>query len=479
MTANSIGVKNANQTVSEQEIEQYLCRFRGQASLFPTMSIPNFPTLPSKAATKLRGLLDEACSGENPKVAGTVMQVVNSSGGAVFVHTAGNIAAVSYNEQMEECRSRPIKVDDILPLLSNTKLSIAVATLQFVEKGLINLDDPTLIEKYLPELMAKEVLLRFEDHEPGDTRARIPILEKRKGCITARMLLTNTAGLSYTFFSPLLFEYIGFSIDKTEAIDPWACMKATPLIAQPGTRWSYGQSLDWMSVLIERLITTTMKEHLDIHIYRPLSMYDTFLDIEIESISPLRVVPLNFKSTDGKFTCIPHSVRRVKSDDTITSEGLKQPYWGGGWIFSSAEDFSRLLAALLNHGKCEVTGNRILSPESVASMFTPAFAEHFVPGLIETTMPGAFPVNLKDLDPNINSGFGCAIQGSDRIQPNGKPGRRAGSAYWFGGMNTNWWLDPKSGIAVVIFSCSAPWNEPAWLSLVSDLEGELYDGLQW
>lgn len=45
-----------------------------------------------------------------------------------------------------------------LELYSQTKLVTAVAILQLVDRGIVSLDDPAVVEKHAPELLAQEVL---------------------------------------------------------------------------------------------------------------------------------------------------------------------------------------------------------------------------------------------------------------------------------------------------------------------------------
>lgn len=82
----------------------------------------------------------------------------------------------------------------------------AIAALQCVEKGLLNLDDD--ISTVLPEWKEREVLLGF-DEATGS-----PLLEKAEGKISLRMLLTHSSGLGYTFMEPQLARYIKYKTER-------------------------------------------------------------------------------------------------------------------------------------------------------------------------------------------------------------------------------------------------------------------------
>jgi CubicO group peptidase (beta-lactamase class C family) len=66
-----------------------------------------------------------------------------------------------------------------------------------VDQGLADLNDPKLVDKYLPEL----ALDKLEVLEGWDEENDRPILRKAKTGITLAMLLSHSAGMS---LSPLL-----------------------------------------------------------------------------------------------------------------------------------------------------------------------------------------------------------------------------------------------------------------------------------
>ena len=57
-------------------------------------------------------------------------------------------------------------------------------------------------------------------------------------------------------------------------------------------------------------------------------------------------------------------------------------------------------------------------------------------------------------------------------------GRRAGSFYWYGLANMDYWVDPNAGIAVVANSHFFPWQDPAWVEYIAEVEQAIYDGLE-
>jgi hypothetical protein len=77
-----------------------------------------------------------------------------------------------------------------------------IACLQLLDRGLVTLDDPALIETHLPELASLRVLKGYKDTSTDDGEGKgEPVWEEAKTKITLRMLLSHTSG---TFIKPPL-----------------------------------------------------------------------------------------------------------------------------------------------------------------------------------------------------------------------------------------------------------------------------------
>lgn len=64
---------------------------------------------------------------------------------------------------------------------------VQIACWQLVDRGLISMDDPDVVDKYCPELAKLPIL-------EGYTEDGKEILSKPKNRITLKMLLTHTSG---------------------------------------------------------------------------------------------------------------------------------------------------------------------------------------------------------------------------------------------------------------------------------------------
>lgn len=117
---------------------------------------------------------------------------------AVF-YLATNAKETFYSNQKGEVvfgdtSSGQVNEDTIQELFSQTKFVTAIAALQCVDKGLVDLDSEADVEKYLPEFARLEVLKGYDD----DGKA---ILGKAEKKTTLRQLLSHSAGESSLIMS--------------------------------------------------------------------------------------------------------------------------------------------------------------------------------------------------------------------------------------------------------------------------------------
>ena len=138
--------------------------------------------------------------------------------------------------------SAPMAVDSVFRLFSMTKAVASVAAMRLVEEGLLDLDGP--VGDILPELDRLPVLVGFSADDA-------PALRPAKGRATVRQLLTHTAGPVYEMWSADQRKYLkdkGLPGMGSGARDAFG---AYPLAFDPGTRFGYGVSTDWLGRVID------------------------------------------------------------------------------------------------------------------------------------------------------------------------------------------------------------------------------------
>jgi methyl acetate hydrolase len=140
---------------------------------------------------------------------------------------------------------------------------------------------------------------------------------------------------------------------------------------------------------------------------------------------------------------------------TIRREEIEYPAGGGG-IYSKTSDYALLLQYLLKHylslsdSSVPAPSNKILSDESVKSIFVGTLSPSALNGLAKMykgywSLPDDHP-GFKDGEVDWSTAV-AVYQPNDGQRREGW-GRLAGSAGWGGAAGTEYWMDPKCGIAV-------------------------------
>jgi len=201
-------------------------------------------------------------------------------------------------------------------LASNTKSMTAVAILQLVEQGKINLD--------------------------AEVQTYVPYFPRKRWRVTVRQLLGHLGGISH-YRNYDLEGHIKQHKDTREAIEIFADFD---LVAEPGTKYnytSYGYNL--LGAVVENVAKQSYGDFLTKNLWQPLNMTDTYMD------DPTRL--------------IPHRVRgyRLIDNEIANSEFVDiSSRFAAGGTRSTVVDLLKY-ARGLNQGK-------VLSPNSLDLMFT-------------------------------------------------------------------------------------------------------------
>ncbi|OFW01482.1 MAG: hypothetical protein A3I61_14945 [Acidobacteria bacterium RIFCSPLOWO2_02_FULL_68_18] len=331
---------------------------------------------------------------------------------------------------------RPLQLDAIFRIASMTKPITSAALMQLVEAGRLRLDDPA--STYLPEFADLDVFERF-DARTGAYRLR-PV----KKTVTVRHLLTHTAGLGYNFTSPIVRDF------KPRDGEQFA---AGPLLFEPGERWLYGTSTDWVGRLVEVISGQGLETYFREHIFAPLGMRETFYTVPEDTRA--RVVTVHRRTGTTTFVVEP----------TQPPLAVARPIGGGG-LSSTAADYIRFLQMLLNGGA--LGGARVVSSDTVALMGQNHIGRLGVPAL-ETALP------------ERSSDFSFVADGRDKwglgflITATEQPGKRSpGSLSWGGINNTYFWVDQQRGVAGVILMQFLPFADPRALAVHDAFERAVY-----
>src|SRR6201999_4134541 len=167
--------------------------------------------------------------------------------------------------QRDLSKDDAMTADSVFWIASMTKAITAAGAMQLVEQGKLSLDEP--IGKVLPDLAAPQVLEGFD--AKGE-----PKLRAAKKPITLRQLMTHTSGFAYDMWNGDMVQYL----EKTGTPGVITCKNdalKTPLMTDPGTRWEYGTSIDFVGKAVEAASGKKLDAYLRDHMFTPLGMNDT------------------------------------------------------------------------------------------------------------------------------------------------------------------------------------------------------------
>jgi CubicO group peptidase (beta-lactamase class C family) len=255
--------------------------------------------------------------------------------------------------------------DSLWRVYSMTKPVTGIAAMLLVEDGKLRLDQP--ISDFIPGFRNMRVLT-----DPANSLASRPATRP----ITVRHLVTHTAGLGYNIITkgPLLKEYerLGLlpgavsaqveaqaKLIRPKSLQEFANRTATlPLIADPGTKWSYSIGLDVMGAVIEKASGMSFEAFLQRRLFTPLGMRSSYWTVPASEVGRF--------ATNYAFA----GDRRVPLDPAATSAWLQPPSfpYGGAGLVMSARDYDRFLHMLQEGGT--LNGVRVAKPETVRTMMS-------------------------------------------------------------------------------------------------------------
>jgi CubicO group peptidase (beta-lactamase class C family) len=341
----------------------------------------------------------------------------------------------------------PMTLDTVIWYASMTKATVAAGAMLLVQRGQAELDAP--VDKVLPELANPQVMEGFDAN--GAARLR-----PARGHITLRQLLTHTSGFGYDIWHDDVRRYM----DDNGLITLAQCRKASlmvPLVADPGTAWNYGISIDWAGQFIEAIVGQRLGQFLKQELFEPLGMVDT--DFGLGPAQRARQSELHQREPDGTLHATP---------DELTDE--PEFHMGGGGEYGTVPDYTRVLQMLLNGGRTP-SGQVIFTAETLRQMFGNNIGE-LRAGVLRPVIRHLAVDS--DFFPAMTQKWGLSFL----INPEPSPhGRSAGSLSWAGLANSYYWIDPARGVGGVIAAQVLPFADPLMVRLYEQFERAFYDGL--
>lgn len=318
-----------------------------------------------------------------------------------------------------------MRSSDIFRIASQTKAITSLAVMMLFEEGKFLLDDP--ISKYIPAFARPVVLDKF--NAADSTYTTVPA--KRE--ITIRDLLTHTSGIDYAVIGSADMRAIyaknglspGFGSNEILLRDEMLKLAKSPLVHQPGAKFTYGLNTDVLGYLVEVVSGVTLDKFFADRIFKPLGMNDTYFYLPASKHS--RLVPVYTFDSQKQLV-------RYGRYGTITADYPKSSgtyFSGGAGLSSTIKDYAIFLQMLLNGG--DYNGQRLLSRRTVDLM----------------TMNQIGNLSLR------GDKFGLGFQLTSK-ESMAKLGVTEGSFAWGGYFGTTYWVDPVEKIVGLIFIQQSP-----------------------
>ena len=313
----------------------------------------------------------------------------------------------------------PLKTDDIFRWASQSKAITTVALLTLFEENKFMLDDP--VDRYLPMFANPQVYVS------GSVEDGNLITRPAKRKITIRHLLSHSSGYSYKFFGEdLQVIHYDQPVTTREVVERIA---RTPLMHDPGEKYTYGFGIDIAGYLAEVLSGKNLYELMKERILDPLEMNDTHFYLPPAKHDRLVKVYTRPSPTER------YSVS-TKEIEQIYPLAADQPYHGGGaGLCGTIENYARFCQMILNKG--EFNGKRILGRKTVELMYANQLLD----------VEGTYRFSLGfEIYSHRNSLRTMASEGTLK---------------WGGAYGTQYFIDPTENMIVLFYTNASGWNNPS------------------
>jgi CubicO group peptidase (beta-lactamase class C family) len=355
------------------------------------------------------------------RVAGVSLAIQDGSAPAQFI----NVGRQAFDAEA-------VTEDTIFRIYSMSKPVTGLAAMLLIEDGKLALDQP--ISDILPAFAEMQVLV---GGDLGETR---PATEP----IRVRHLLTHTAGLSYGINAegvlPSAYREHGVTpMGGGGRLPPGAAptlevfaerLAALPLSADPGRRMDYSVALDLLGLVLQRVEAKPFSQVLRERLFDPLGMSDTAFHVPAGKLGRLAT---NYRHTGG----------RLEVEDSRADSAYAKPPGlpsGGSGLVSTARDYIRLCAMLLNDG--ELGGVRVMAPQTVRLA-----CSNLAPAGVFTMLGDGF-------------GAGQRVVIPQSVRDGDLP---VGAVSWGGAAGTTQWVDRANDFALVLMTQFMPQDAyPLW-----------------
>lgn len=375
------------------------------------------------------------------QVEAVVQQALNDCrlvGAVVLVARDGELIHQQAAGFADRERARAMTPDTVFRLASVSKPIVSAAALVLVAQGRLDLDAG--IERWLPGF-------------------RPTLADGGPARITARQLLSHTAGLGYRFFEadadgPYAQAGVSDGMDASgiTLAENLRRLASVPLLYEPDTAWGYSLATDVLGALVAHIQGTTLDEAVRQLVTGPLGMVDTgFIAADAQRVATAYVndVQQPHRLAEGEIVPVFEGTVGIAYSPARIFDAQAYPSGGAG-MAGTAGDFLRLLEALRQ-------GCGALLPEALVE----EMGRDQTGGLELAAAPGC------------GSGLGFSVLRDPVLAASPES---VGTWRWGGAYGHSWFVDRVQGLSVVAFTNTL--YEGMSGRFVSELRDAVYGALE-
>ena len=353
-------------------------------------------------AARLDPVIDRALA--EHRLVGTVVLVARD--GKVVYRRAAGLA--------DREAGRPMREDAVFRFSSVTKPFVTAAVMRLVQDGKLRLDDP--VTQWLP------------DFRPKLADGTAPV-------ITLRQLLNHTSGLTYGLAEPASHPYHqlgvsdGIDLSGITLDENLRRLGKAPLSFAPGSTWRYSLAIDVLGGVLEKAAGQTLPQVVAQTVTQPLGLAATgFVARDPARLATpyVNAQPAPTRMTDNQDVSLGETAVRFAPSRATDPTAFPS---GGAGMVGTAGDVLDFLETIRKGGA------PILKPETVATMMQDQVGQQAA-----TQGPG------------WGFGYGWAVLDDPAVA---HTPQKAGTIAWGGVYGHNWFVDPQSGLTVVIMTNTA------------------------
>uniref|UniRef100_B0T7U2 Beta-lactamase n=1 Tax=Caulobacter sp. (strain K31) TaxID=366602 RepID=B0T7U2_CAUSK len=372
------------------------------------------PSLAAPPPVTIAAAPDAALAARLDKVVDTAIAQHRLVGAVVLVARDGKVVYRRAAGLADREAGRPMREDAIFRFSSVSKPFVTAAVMKLVEDGKLRLGDP--VTKWLPDFRPK-------------------LADGTQPVITVRQLLTHTSGLTYGLAEKPSHPY--HQLGVSDGIDQSGItldenlrrLGQAPLAFPPGSAWRYSLAIDVLGSVLEKAASKPLPQVVAETVTGPLGLADAGFvarDPARLTAAYLNALPAPQRITDNQDVSL--GTTAVRFAPSRATDPTAFPSGGAGMV-GTAGDVLTLLETVRQGGA------PILKAATVAEM-----------------MKDQVGAQAATQGPGWGFGYGWAVLDDPTIA---KTPQKAGTIAWGGVYGHNWFVDPKSGLTVVIMTNTA------------------------